>query len=182
MDIAFLFCTMRTILFSCFASFVFLQAGAQAFPENFIGHWEGELNWYRAGTREPQKVRMQLIVRAADTVGQYTWQLIYGEKSEDNRPYLLKPVDTARGHWIIDERNGILLDQYWSGNRFTGAFTVQSTTIVNQYWREGELMRAEFLSFPSKPVSTSGNGTEDVPRVDSYALRAYQQAVLKRRK
>ena len=74
---------------------------------------------------------MQLIVPPTDTAGIYTWQLIYGNKGEDNRPYLLRLVDSAKGHWQVDERNGIILDQYIVGNRFTSAFTVQTTTIID---------------------------------------------------
>ena len=125
---------------------------------------------------------MQLIVRPTDTAGVYTWQIIYGDKGQDNRPYLLKPVDTAAGHWQIDERNGIVLDQYWVGDRFTSAFTVQSTTIIDSYWREGKHLVAEFYSLSSTPVATTGQGTDESPKVDSYRTKGYQKAVLKLRK
>jgi hypothetical protein len=125
---------------------------------------------------------MQLIVQPTDTANVYSWQIIYGEKGQDNRPYLLKPVDTAKGHWQIDERNGIVIDQYFTGNRFTSAFTVQSTTIVDSYWREGKTLVAEFYSLTAKPVATTGGGTEESPRVDSYAIKGYQKAVLLFRK
>ena len=78
---------------------------AQKFPASFTGHWQGELTWYKQNSKAPQKVKMQLIIQPSDTTGQFTWQLIYGENNKDNRPYLLKPVDTAKGHWIVDERN-----------------------------------------------------------------------------
>jgi hypothetical protein len=179
--IAFLFCGMiRSVL-----ALVFLFAGtrlmAQDFPGKFTGHWQGELLWYPAGKKEPQKVKMQLIILPADTAGQFTWQLIYGDKNEDNRPYLLKPVDTARGHWLVDERNGILIHQYWIGQRLTNAFTVQSATILNSYWLEGNSLVAEFYSFSSSPVATTGRGTEEVPMVSSYGLGAYQKAILFRK-
>ena len=135
--------------------------------------------WYKTGIQEPQKVKMQLIILPTDTANIYTGQILYGEKGEDNRPYLLKPVDTAKGHWQVDERNGIILDQYLVGDRFTSAFTVQSTTIVDSYWREGENLVAEFYSLSAKPVSTTGAGTEESPKVDSYAARGYQRALLK---
>lgn len=125
---------------------------------------------------------MQLIVLPTDSANTYTWQIVYGDKGEDNRPYLLKPVDTAKGHWRIDERNGIVLDQYFVGNRFTSAFTVQNATIVDSYWREGEKLMVEFYSYASKPVATTGNGTEDSPKVESYAVKGFQQAVLVRKK
>jgi hypothetical protein len=158
-----------------------LFAGAQdQFPQSFVGTWKGELWWYRSGPAEPKKVPMQLIVQPADTAGQYTWQIVYGEKKEDNRPYLLKPVDTARGHWVVDEVNGIVLDQFWLGNRLTGAFTVAGNTLVNSYRIENGKMIVEFYSFPSKPIATTGGTSKDIPPVDSYAVRAYQRAVLSR--
>ena len=124
---------------------------------------------------------MQLIIKPADSANTFTWQIIYGDKGEDNRPYLLKPVDTAKGHWQIDERNGIIIDQYFIGNRFTSAFSVQTTTIVDSYWREGDNLVAEFYGLTSKPVSTTGKGTEDSPKVDSYGTKSYQRAVMKKK-
>lgn len=162
--------------------FIPVLATAQEFPKLFIGHWEGELLWFQTGKKAPQKVKMQLIIRSADTAGQYSWQLIYGDQNEDNRPYLLKPVDTSKGHWIIDERNGIVLDQYWVGNRFTSAFTVQNSTILDSYWIENGKLVAEFYSISAKPVRTSGSGTSESPNVDSYGTRSYQKAVLRKKK
>jgi hypothetical protein len=137
---------------------------------------------FQAGKKEPQKVKMQLIIQPADTAGQYTWHIIYGEKSEDNRPYLLKPVDTGRGHWVIDERNGILIDQYWVGNRFTSMFTVQNSTILDSYYIEDGRLIAEFYAISAKPVSTTGLGIEDVPTVNSYEIKTYQKAILKKKR
>lgn len=174
---------MKSFVFACCFFLSSLSSFAQTlFPKDFIGHWEGTLNWYRAGKAEPQQVKMQLVIKPADSANTYTWQIIYGEKGEDNRPYILKPADTAKGHWQIDERNGIILDQYFIGNRFTSAFTVQTTTIVNSYWREGVNLIAEFHSLTAKPVNTSGYGTEDSPKVDSYGTKSFQRAVMKRRK
>jgi hypothetical protein len=173
---------MKGLVFTCCFFLSFFSSFSQtSFPNDFIGHWEGTLQWYQTGKKTPQMVKMQLVIKPADSVNTYTWQLIYGEKGEDNRPYILKPVDTAKGHWQVDERNGIILDQYFVGNRFTSAFTVQTTTIVNSYWREGDQLIAEFHSLTAKPVNTTGNGTDDSPKVDSYGAKGYQRAVLKRR-
>jgi hypothetical protein len=173
---------MKGLIFACcFFLSSFSTFAQTSFPKDFIGHWEGTLNWYRAGKKEPQQVKMQLVIRPTDSANTYTWQIIYGEKGEDNRPYILKLVDTAKGHWQIDERNGIILDQYFIGNRFTSAFTVQTTTIVNSYWREGANLVAEFHSLTAKPVNTTGMGTEESPKVESYETKSYQRAVMKRR-
>jgi hypothetical protein len=153
------------------------------FPESYIGHWKGTLHWYKKGSKEPQTVNMELRVQPVkDSMGQYTWNLIYGSPSKDSRPYLLKPVDTAKGHWVIDELNGIIIDQFWIANKFCGAFAVGGTTIVNTYWLEADKLMAEFISFPTKALTVTGKGTEEIPWVDSYEIRSYQKGVLTRRK
>jgi hypothetical protein len=157
------------------------QPSPVQFPQSFVGNWKGTLEWYKAGDKEPQKITMELRVQpAADTAGQYTWNIIYGSVTADNRPYILKPVDTAKGHWIIDEVNGILLDQYWIGGKFHGAFTVENNTIVNNYWIENGNLYVEFVSYPAKPLATTGKGSEDSPFVNSYNIKAWQKAVLKK--
>lgn len=157
-----------------------LQAQDPAFPADMLGRWKGELSWYQAGTPEPRKVVMELRIAKADTAGWYTWQIRYGAAGEDDRPYTLKPVDVAKGHWVIDENNGILLDMYWLAGRFSGAFSVGKSTILESCYRDGEKMVVEFYSTAVQPVRTSGDGTEESPKVDSYRVGSYQRAILSR--
>lgn len=150
------------------------------FPAGWTGHWKGELQWFRPGQPEPRLVNMELKIRSLDSAGVYTWQIIYGKPESDNRPYLLLPKDPAAGHFQIDERNGIVLDQFRTGNRISGAFTVGSTTIVNSYRLEAADLIVEFYSLGAQPLSSTGAGTEESPKVDSYRLSGYQKAVLKK--
>jgi hypothetical protein len=158
------------------------QDPSASFPKSFMGNWKGTLQWYKPDSvRTAQTINMELRIQPSkDSAGQYTWNIIYGSATADNRPYILKPVDTAKGHWVIDEVNGIILDQYWKGGKFCGAFTVGTATIVNTYWIENGQLMAEFLSYPIKPVAVTGKGTEESPKVDSYAIRSYQKAILKK--
>lgn len=158
----------------------FCYAQTNNFPDGWTGNWKGELHWYKGSAKEPQKIQMQLRVHAADNAGRYSWQIIYGSESKDNRPYTLIPKDTARGHWAIDEHNGIVLDQFWIAGKFSGAFTVGNSTIVNSYWMENDNLIVEFYNLSAKPLATTGKGTEDSPSVDSYKVGSYQRAVLKR--
>ncbi|HEV7781177.1 MAG TPA: hypothetical protein VGO58_07905 [Chitinophagaceae bacterium] len=152
------------------------------FPGSWMGNWKGTLEWYKTGKEEPQKINIELRIAAGDSTGNYTWQIIYGAVGEDNRPYLLRSKDAAKNHWVIDELNGIVLDQFWVGKRFCGAFTVAGNTIVNNYWMEDGKLLVEFFSIAAKPIVTTGNGTEQVPNVDSYRVGSYQKAVLTREK
>lgn len=160
------------------AGTMLVQGQKNSFPDSWRGNWKGSLLWFRPGTEAPQEVPMQLQIIKADTG--YNWHLTYGEQAGDHRPYLLLPRDSARGHWLIDERNGIVLDQFWAGGRLSGAFTVQTSTLVNTYYLQGDSLTVEFYSIGASPISTSGEGTESSPRVDSYRLQGYQKAVLRR--
>jgi hypothetical protein len=150
------------------------------FPVSWAGNWKGELQWFRTGAKEPQKVNMELRIQPSTTAGEYSWHLIYGKETEDSRPYILKQKDTAGIHWVIDENNGIVLDQFWAGNKFCGAFTVMNSTIVNNYWMENDKLMVEFFTLSAKPLLTTGKGTEESPSVDTYKVAGYQKAVLTR--
>ena len=130
--------------------------------------------------KPPQWFSMQLRIHPADTMGQFTWQIIYGDSGTDNRPYLLKPVDTARGHWVIDEQNGIVLDNYVHGNALHGAFTVQGNTIVDDYRLDNNRLWVTFLSIRLGDKTATGKGTQDIPFVDSYRIGSYQWGFLER--
>jgi hypothetical protein len=151
----------------------------ETFPKNFIGNWVGTMQWMVAG-KPTQNFKMQLHIQPTDSVGQYTWQIIYGDKEQDNRPYILKPVDSAKQHWMVDELNGIILDTYIHGNCAHGAFTVQGNTIVDNYCVDGNRMLVEFLSVKLGEKKQSGNNTPDSPNVDSYRIASYQKGTLKR--
>lgn len=165
--------------------FQFFLAGSAAtqspaFPDTWVGNWKGELQWFRTGKPESQKVDMELRIQPGDSSGHYTWGIVYGSFSADYRPYILKPKDINAGHWVIDERNGIVLDQFWVGDSFNGAFTVQNNTIVNSYRMDKDQLTVEFYSISAKPLSVTGNNTEESPRVDSYRVGSYQKAILSR--
>ncbi len=158
---------------------VIAQAQPTTFPGSFIGHWKGNLQWIRIG-QPTQTFAMQLKVLPMDSLGFFTWQIIYGEQGKDNRPYLLKPVDSAKGHWQIDENNGIVLDNYVFDNCLKGVFSVSGNTISNSYCLQNGLLKVEFTSVKLANKKVSGKGTGDVPLVESYPLSSYQVGVLQR--
>lgn len=174
---------MKNYLTTFTVLFVITYAAAaqnSEFPASWAGHWKGELQWFRTGNPEPRKVNMELHIQPAGDSVQYTWGITYGAATEEHRPYLLLPKDQATGHWQIDEKNGIVLDQFLVGNTFSGAFTVQGNTIVNSYRLENDRLLVEFFSLSAKPLAATGNDTEESPRVDTYRVGSYQRAVLTR--
>jgi hypothetical protein len=168
------------LMFLFFLLPVFLKAQTQAFPKDWTGNWKGELQWFKNGNPEPQKVQMELRIQPADSINKYTWNIIYGTDSKDNRPYFLVAKDSSGTHWVVDENNGILLDEYWIGQKLCGVFTVMNATIISKHWLEGEELIMEMLTIGAKPLVTTGKGNEDSPLVDSYRVNGYQLARLRR--
>jgi hypothetical protein len=172
---------VRLIAFTIAVCLLSLSAIAQerAFPKPFIGNWKGQLQWMVAG-KPAQTFTMQLKIQPTDSLNQYTWQIIYGDDNKDNRPYILRPIDTSKGYWVVDERDGIVLDSYVHGNSIHGAFTVQGNTIVDNYRVENDTMFVEFFSIKLNDKKTTGKGTEEAPYVDSYGMDGYQIGPLTR--
>ena len=156
------------------------QKKSITFPRSFTGHWKGKLNWVRTG-KPTQQFTMQLKIRPSANEGQYEWHISYGDSSRDERPYLLKPADDLHSdHWVIDERNGIILDNYVAGNCLQGSFTVLNNTIVNNYCIENGQMNVQFFAIKLGDKKTSGKGTDESPTVDSYRMTGYQYGMLEK--
>jgi hypothetical protein len=172
--------TLKLLLLTFSPFLAYTQpAGNKEFPQNWLGKWKGTLDWYQ-GTNKRQSVNMELHILSGDSTDQYSWRLIYGDKQQDNRPYILKPFDKSKGHWLIDERNSIILDQFLVGDRFCGSFTVAGNTILNTYYLSGDSLLVEFYNVQEKPIAISGGRDSTLPKVKSYGVRSYQRAMLKR--
>lgn len=155
------------------------QEKMPVFPASFTGHWKGKLHWVRAG-KATQEFSMQLKITATDSADMFTWTIIYGDSSKDERPYILKPVDKTKNHWIIDEQNGIVLDNYVAANCLQGIFTVAGNTILDNYCIENGKMNVQFFAVKMADKTTTGKGTEASPTVDSYRMTGYQYGLLEK--
>ncbi|ULQ52347.1 hypothetical protein [Flavihumibacter fluvii] len=163
-----------TITGICFA-----QNAESTFPASWQGKWKGTLDWYQ-GPVKRQSVDMELHILPTDSADQYSWRLIYGKQQQDNRPYILRPYDKSKGHWLIDELNSIILDQFLIGDRFCGSFSVGGNTILNTYALSGDSLVVEFYNSQEKAIAITGGRDTTIPKVKSYGIRSFQRAVLKR--
>lgn len=175
---------MRKISLMAILSLIFFadsngQVKAE-FPNGFTGHWKGKLNWVVAG-QPTRQFTMQIKIReTVDTAGWYHWHISYGDSVKDERPYILRPVDKNKGHWVIDEGNGIILDNYVFDNCLQGSFSVMNNTIINNYCVENEKMKVEFFTIRMADKKTSGMGSDESPTVDSYRMAGYQYGILEK--
>lgn len=171
---------MKKYFLVLFVICITMSTRAQDFPQSFIGYWEGTIIWNLPG-KPAQSFIMQLRIRPTDSLGMYSWQIIYGEDEKDNRPYVLKPKNKAMGQWVIDELNGIILDGYVLGSSFQGAFTVQGNTVVSNYeiMPDGRML-VQFKNLKLDKKTQTGQGTQDSPFVDNIVLGGYQSGFLEK--
>lgn len=167
------------LLTICFTH-ILAVAQSPAFPQGWQGKWKGTLNWFKAGADTAQQINMELHILPDDSINSWSWKIIYQTPQPDQRPYTLKLKDAAKKHWIIDEHNGIVLDQFFVGNKLCGSFSVGSSIINNCYQLTENKLTVEFYTTSVKAMNTTGLGTEESPSVNNYAIYGYQHAVLYR--
>jgi len=155
------------------------------FPEDWKGHWEGDLEIWSVDS-VLQNVRMQLIIEGEEKV---SWNIVYGEDELDNRKYFLRAVNAQAGHYIIDEMDGIELDCYVKGNKLISGFDVQGSflSITEELTNEGLLY--EVVVYDAKNFNyTSQTSTDSLASINPddlikcYKNVSYQKALLKKKK
>ena len=149
-----------------------------------MGNWTGELEIHDA-MGPKQTVPMSLYLSETDTSGIYDWVILYGMDSlSDMRNYVLKEIDKSKGHYMIDEKNGILIDAYFIQNELTSIFAVMGNTLVCSYRREGEELIFAIKIFPSEKIRVTGDTiieNQNIPVVESFQHKSSQVARLRRK-
>lgn len=179
--------TLETILlaaFLLFASIALAQIDDSLdFPEKWEGEWAGELV-ISSGKGELQRLPMLLkILPLNDSTHTYT--IVYGEESEEEntRPYYLIERDQEIGHYIIDEDNGIMIDDFYINNKLYSRFEVMGNLLLATLEQRDEQLIYEIISGSLTPIRMTGDtiiGDEEIPPVNNYNIRVQQRAILTR--
>lgn len=158
------------------------SAQPKTFPDEWLGVWEGTLHIYNH-QNVLQSIPMSLENLRTDSADIFQWVIIYGEdKIKGKRDYILKTKDKSKGHYVVDEKNGILLDAYLLENKLISHFEVMGNQLTSIYERQEDKMIFEIIVNKSVPATVSGNikaeGQEDIPEVKSFPIIGYQKAIL----
>lgn len=159
-------------------------APVAAFPASWRGHWKGPARLVgETGTR--RSFQMELLVEPTEIPGRWTWTVIYdGTAGRQVRPYFLVEQDAAKGTFVIDEGNGILLGAQLLDGSLFGQFAVGTSRITTRDRLEApgtadERLEVELVTTIEDEVSLSG-GSGGVPPVRSWPVRSLQTATLRR--
>lgn len=162
---------------------LFSQQDSLGFPGNWAGEWAGDLV-ISTSAGEVQRLPMILRILPQED-SRYTFTIVYGEDIPENtRPYFLETIDAEKGHYVTDEENSILLDDYLINGKLYSRFEVMGNLLLSTLEeRDGELIY-EIISGPLAPTRTTGDTIiegEEIPPVNSYHVKVQQRAVLVRK-
>ena len=146
------------------------------FPDDYVGIYKGKL--YIENVKGKQHVDMEFHLEATDSLNVFKYTLVYVVNGKPTpRNYTLKVVDRAKGSFIVDENNGILLDAKYIGNALYSVFEVQDNLLITTERFFDDYMMFEIIFSPKKNKVIS-NATEDKTEVVSYPVTTSQIAKL----
>lgn len=148
------------------------------FDNTWMGIWKGELFIYsKPGDEKVTTLHMELHISKTDSAGKYNWRIIYDDSTKDDRKYLLRTVDEKAGKYVIDEKDGIMLNAELLGNRLISRFSVQGSMLDISYTLESDKMVFEVSAGSDAPLETT-KSNEDNVSVSSFNVTNYQKAYL----
>lgn len=175
--------SILTLLFLTISTLSFSQKDSLTFPQSWEGKWAGTLEIFNAAGLA-QSLPMELHILPLDSVGQWSWTIIYGEDKEaGRRGYELHTIDAQKGQYLIDEKNSIAMEAYFLGEKFFQWFEVQGSLLLTTTYLRGDELYWEITFGKSDPVSTTGDQTvdgEEIPPVKTFPISGVQAAVLKK--
>lgn len=169
-------------------------------PTTWHGTWRGDCTAITTSNRPALNFTMQLrVAPIADRPDRLTWEITYeGGAGNQVRPYELIALENEPNRFVIDEKNGILIDAGLLGSTIASHFTVQSAMITATYRLEPAVAEAGAAGTPPRPdriivelttfkaddsVRTSGGGPAGsgaMPEVKSWRVSGVQRAELVR--
>lgn len=148
------------------------------FPYSWCGTWSGELLVYDA---QKLKMKIPMILYINPTIDSTRWEWMI-QYDTIKRHYELI-LDIAKNEYAIDEKNGIVIPVGLFNNTLVSSFDVQDNRLNAIYrFTDGGI---EFIinSASISSLQLSGGelyNNEHIPRVGSYPVSLYQEALLKR--
>jgi hypothetical protein len=126
-------------------------AAADTLPSSWFGTWRGPCTTQIVGAAGPgTPFELELDIRPREEPDAVSWTMTYrGTGRQDVRPYVLRTVDAARGHFAVDEGRGVLLDTFLAGNVLMSHFQYRGTVLTSREELLGDRITVEFMSHDS---------------------------------
>ena len=164
-----------TLLFFLVSTTAFCQV---AFPDGWAGQWKGNLEIMAPDGTIKQTVPMAITISKLAVPKKWQWQIIYN--NTDIRNYEIVEKDATKGHYVLDEKNNILIDVKVFGNKLFSNFEVEGMRIFDTHQLINNTIVFELNSSNTTEITASGDGTSAIPTVKSFPQTAYQKAILQK--
>jgi hypothetical protein len=144
-----------------------------------LGVYKGKLSIYY--NDKIQNLDMEFHLLATDQVDVYDYKLIYVESGvKQERSYLLKKKLEVN-KYTVDEKNGILLEAFFTNNTLHSIFEVEGNLLTTTESFTTDYMDFYLMSSAKSGIVKSG-GANNIPEVFSYPVNAVQSARLYKQK
>ena len=170
-----------SFLLICLSVYSFGQEEKLSFPDSHLGVWGGKLEIF-GPQGVLQSLDMELHIKNLEGEGRWTWTIIYKGDIVDEREYELHLKDSAKAHYVIDEKNSILLDAYFLGNTLMSRFSVNRSLLMINYTFEEEKIIFDVFTGSLDNTTKTGEEIKEVEEIRSYTMAGRQQAILRRMK
>ncbi|MBE9208855.1 hypothetical protein IQ244_20375 [Nostoc sp. LEGE 06077] len=150
---------------------------SNSFPQTWQGTWNG-IMCDRSVQGKSQTVPMALQIQPiSQNPIRYTWQITYGTGAKKLvRNYELVAKNQGAGHFVIDEKDGTLIDAWWLGEKLYSQFRVNNRLISTQYQLQDNRLNYELVVYQSLTPQAPNSPQPDV--FASYQLQSTQSARL----
>jgi len=149
------------------------------FPDDFFGMYTGTLQI--ESPNGSQSIPMEFHLQATDASETYEYKLVYifnGERQV--RAYSLIEQNKATGEYIVDENNGIILDDKVIDNRMYALFEVGDNLLTTFISFEKDHMVFEIAVTNTTKKRVTNADNEEKTQVTSYPITTVQRAVLQK--
>jgi hypothetical protein len=151
------------------------QKAQAGFPEDWFGRWTGQVEFVSLG-QEGRAFSMMLEIRPIPNSDHLSWRIQY--EGEPVRNYEMIPTDPASGHYLLDEKNGILIDHYFINGALHSMFVINGKSFETRLELVNGKLSDRTVSYDV--TSPRASGGQELPTVHSFAFRSCQSALLTR--
>jgi len=147
------------------------------FPEAYFGKYAGEL--HVSSKKGLETYAMEFHLLPTDSIGRYSYTLVYGEGEQlQKRLYTLIEKNAEKGEYVVNENNGIVIDDRVIDNRMYALFEVQGTLLTTFITFEKDHLIFEIIATNKEERKITGGQNEVTPEVISYPITTVQRAIL----
>ena len=147
-------------------------------PDNWNGVWRGEIEVLVDGKRQ-HRATMELRVQKLGDDGAKSWTIQYS--GQPPRLYEIRPAPDAKGRFIVDEKDGTLLEDQLIGNILHSVFSLGDVLLTSRFENRGEEITVEIATFAFDATKLR-DALNSPAKATSYSFRSIQRGILRRQK